>query len=319
MSVCKSPDQTAGHAADLLLYYKELGVDEVFLKANPAGDVSDDTEDAFKGVPTAAVKKKLQARFAPQEPVSSLPLSNVASSQTTVPLQKAAAPSMTSPAPVLQSTDVFASAETLDQLRLLMESFKGCALKETALTTVFSDGNPKSDVMLIGEAPGADEDRLGKPFVGRSGQLLDKILAAIELSRETVYIANIVPWRPPANRVPTPQETALCLPMVEKHIALARPKVIVLLGSTAAKTLLSTKEGITRLRGRTHMYRNRYMQEAIPVIPTFHPAYLLRSPGQKREAWKDFLRLKEIRESHVGSEKSEEADRSARAALSAGH
>ena len=317
MSVCKSPDQTAGHAADLLLYYKELGVDEVFLKANPAGDVSDDTEGAFKGVPTAAVKKKLQARFAPQEPVSSLPLSNAPSSQMTVPLKKTEA--IATAAPVVQSTDIFASAETLDQLRSLMESFKGCALKETALTTVFSDGNPKSDVMLIGEAPGADEDRLGKPFVGRSGQLLDKILAAIELSRETVYIANIVPWRPPANRVPTPQETALCLPMVEKHIALARPKVIVLLGSTAAKTLLSIKEGITRLRGRTHMYRNRYMQEAIPVIPTFHPAYLLRSPGQKREAWKDFLRLKEIRESHVGSEKSEEADRSARAALSAGH
>ena len=316
MSVCKSPDQTAGHAADLLLYYKELGVDEVFLKANPAGDVSDGTADAFKGVPTVAVKKRLQARFAPQEPVAS---SHAPSSQTTVPLQKTEAPSIASAAPALQSTDVFASAETLDQLRSLMESFKGCALKETALTTVFSDGNPKSDVMLIGEAPGADEDRLGKPFVGRSGQLLDKILAAIELSRETVYIANIVPWRPPANRVPTPQETALCLPMVEKHIALARPKVIVLLGSTAAKTLLSTKEGITRLRGRTHMYRNRYMQEAIPVIPTFHPAYLLRSPGQKREAWKDFLRLKEIRESHVGSEKSEEADRSARAALSAGH
>lgn len=318
MSVCKSPDQAAGHAADLLLYYKELGVDEVFLKTNPAGDLSCAKEDAFKGVPTAAVKKKLQARFAPQEPVSS-PLSNVASSQPTVPLKKPEVSSMASPAPVLQSTDVFASAQTLDQLRSLMESFKGCSLKETALTTVFSDGNPKSDVMLIGEAPGADEDRLGKPFVGRSGQLLDKILAAIELSRETVYIANIIPWRPPANRVPTPQETALCLPMVEKHIALARPKVIVLLGSTAAKTLLSTKEGITRLRGRTHMYRNRYMQEAIPVIPTFHPAYLLRSPGQKREAWKDFLRLKEIRESHVGSEKSEEADRSARAALSAGH
>ena len=181
---------------------------------------------------------------------------------------------------------------SLKDLRSFFENFEGCALKRTAQSTVFSDGCEHSSVMLVGEAPGAEEDRQGKPFVGRSGKLLDAMLAAIGLDRRSVYIANIVPWRPPGNRVPTPEEVAVCLPLIEKHIALINPNALLLLGNTAAKALLRTKEGITRLRGRVHDYKNPYLTEPIHTVPTFHPAYLLRSPLQKREAWHDLLTLK---------------------------
>lgn len=192
--------------------------------------------------------------------------------------------------------DPVASLSTLGALRSFVENFDGCALKRTAQNTVFSDGCAESSVMLVGEAPGAEEDRQGKPFVGRSGKLLDAMLAAIDLDRRSVYIANVVPWRPPGNRVPTPEEVALCLPILEKHVALVRPKVLLLLGNTASKALLRTKEGVTRLRGRVHSYQNPYLSGPIQTIVTFHPAYLLRSPLQKREAWHDLLTLKKYRE-----------------------
>lgn len=183
------------------------------------------------------------------------------------------------------------ACQTLEELRAFMEAFQDCALKDFAQRTVFSDGNPAAPLMLIGEAPGADEDRLGKPFVGLSGQLLDKILAAIDLDRTKVYISNIVPWRPPGNRQPTPAEVAQCLPFIEKHIALIQPKVLVFLGGVAAKALLGSTEGITRLRGVWVDYQNPQLTHPIPAMPTFHPAYLLRSPGQKRQAWEDFLKI----------------------------
>ena len=188
---------------------------------------------------------------------------------------------------------VAAGAQTIDELRESLEGFEGCSLKFTATNTVFADGDPSSDLMLIGEAPGVDEDRQGLPFVGASGQLLNRMLAALGRERDTVYISNILFWRPPGNRSPTDAETAACLPFVQRHIELAKPKVLVLLGGSSAKTMLSRKEGIMRLRGKWFEYTSDGLDAPIPAMPTFHPAFLLRQSAQKREAWRDFLSIQE--------------------------
>jgi DNA polymerase len=180
-------------------------------------------------------------------------------------------------------------ARSLEELRALLEKFDGCALKRTATQLVFADGAPDARVMLVGEAPGGDEDRIGRPFVGRAGQLLDRMLAAIGLDRSTVYIANVVPWRPPGNRAPTLQETAACLPFIRRQIELVGPKVLVCLGGSSAQTLLGLKEGITRARGRWFDYA--LDGATIPALPMLHPAYLLRQPAQKRAAWRDLRTL----------------------------
>lgn len=184
-------------------------------------------------------------------------------------------------------------ASTLDELRAALLKFDGCALRQTAMNLVFSDGNPLSSIMLVGEAPGEDEDRQGKPFVGVSGKLLDRMLAGIGLDRTSVYISNVIFWRPPGNRSPTDAEIAACLPFVERHIALIKPKILVLLGGVAAKTILRTKDGITRTRGRWTDYRIAGSDPAqiIPCLPIYHPAYLLRQPAAKRQAWNDLLLL----------------------------
>jgi DNA polymerase len=182
------------------------------------------------------------------------------------------------------------SARSLEELAALLASFEGCGLRVTAKNLVFADGNPQSRLMLVGEAPGGDEDRIGKPFVGRSGQLLDRMLAAIGLDRTGVYIANIVPWRPPGNRTPTPQEVAICRPFIEKQIELADPDILVCLGGPSAQTLLSIKEGILKTRGRWFPYQTG--RREIRAFATLHPAYLLRQPLQKRLAWRDFRALK---------------------------
>lgn len=186
------------------------------------------------------------------------------------------------------------TATSIEALQEELARFDGCPLKHTAMNMVFADGNPEAKVMLIGEAPGADEDRQGKPFVGVSGQLLNDMLAAIGLSRDTVYISNVIFWRPPGNRAPTDAELAACLPFVERHIELVKPKVLVLLGGVAAKSLLRTKDGITRLRGCWNVYKPWHAeeQEPIPCLPIYHPAYLLRQPATKRQAWLDLLSLK---------------------------
>jgi DNA polymerase len=180
---------------------------------------------------------------------------------------------------------------SLTELRQALLEFDGCALKDTATQLVFADGNPQAAVMLIGEAPGRDEDRTGLPFVGESGQLLDRMLAAIGLDRTSVYITNIVPWRPPGNRHPSQDETTACAPFAARHIELVAPKLLVLLGGVSAGTLLGRSEGITRLRGRWHEYRST--AGIIPAMPTFHPAYLLRQPALKRESWRDLLEIKD--------------------------
>lgn len=190
-------------------------------------------------------------------------------------------------------------AKTLEALREELLQFEGCALRRTAKNLVFADGNPLARIMMVGEAPGEDEDRQGLPFVGVSGQLLDRMMSYVGFSRqENVYISNILPWRPPGNRSPTDAEIAACLPFIERHIAIIRPTHLVLLGGVAVKSLLRTKDGITKLRGRAMTYdyddlQNEGVRITIPCAPMFHPAYLLRTPSQKRLAWNDFLAFSE--------------------------
>jgi DNA polymerase len=191
---------------------------------------------------------------------------------------------------VMAARDAARSAASLEDLRAIMQGFTGCALRVTATQLVFADGNPQAQVMFVGEAPGRDEDIAGLPFVGRSGKLLDRMLATIGLDRTSVYIANIVPWRPPGNRTPTPQESQICLPFILRQIELADPDILVCLGGPSAQTLLGIKEGITKTRGRWFNFDTGKRQ--IRAMPTFHPAFLLRSPLQKRFAWRDFLAIK---------------------------
>lgn len=221
----------------------------------------------------------------------------------------AAAP-VTRPAPaqlvpdegaVRTAREIAAACDTIESLHAAVAAFEGCALKKTAMNTVFADGNPASPLMLIGEAPGADEDRQGLPFVGASGKLLDRMLAAIGLDRHSeearraAYISNIIFWRPPGNRDPSSTEIEICLPFVQRHIELASPRVLVLLGGPSAKTLLGKTEGITRMRGKWFDYATPGMKndgrDPIPAMALFHPAYLLRSPAQKAKAWLDLLAI----------------------------
>lgn len=182
------------------------------------------------------------------------------------------------------------TAETLIELEAALRNFDGCGLKTTATNLCFFRGAARADVMLIGEAPGRDEDLAGKPFVGRAGQLLDKMLAAIGLSEEDVHITNIVYWRPPGNRTPTPQEALACRPFLERQIELVAPKMLVAVGGSAAKEVLGANEGIMRLRGK---WREIAIGErTIPAIATLHPAYLLRTPAAKQLAWMDLLQIK---------------------------
>lgn len=195
--------------------------------------------------------------------------------------------SATAPVPGNAGTKDGQQCRTLEELRQALEAFDGCPLKHTAQNLVFGEGNPAADLMLIGEAPGAEEDRTGRPFVGTSGQLLDLMLSAIGINRTTCYISNIIPWRPPGNRKPTSAEVISVMPFVEKHIDLVRPNIIALIGGTAASALLKRPEGITKLRGKWHEWRN------YPVIALYHPAYLLRQPALKRQAWLDLISIHE--------------------------
>jgi uracil-DNA glycosylase len=205
-------------------------------------------------------------------------------------LRSSAGPPPAPEAAIMAARQAARSAASLDELRAILERFEGCALRTTATQLVFAAGNPNARVMFVGEAPGRDGDVEGLPFVGRSGKLLDRMLAAIGLDRASAYIANIVPWRPPGNRTPTPQESAICLPFIQRQIELADPDLLVTMGQPATHTLLGTKDGITRTRGRLFNYHTG--RREIRALPTFHPAYLLRQPLQKRLAWRDFLAIR---------------------------
>ena len=185
----------------------------------------------------------------------------------------------------MAAREAAATAESLDALRATLAAFEGCNLRFTATNLVFGDGNPQARVMFVGEAPGLDEDLQGVPFVGRSGQLLDRMLLAIGLDRTRAYIANVIPWRPPGNRTPTPQETQICLPFIQRQIELVNPDVLVTLGNPSTQTLLATREGIMKTRGKWFDYDTG--TRTIRALATFHPAYLLRSPSYKRMSWQD--------------------------------
>lgn len=231
----------------------------------------------------------------------SIPTSVDASNLLANPVQavkkmKKAPEELSQPATISASSirDLVKKAKTLDELKQLMESFDGCEIKKLATNMVFGDGNPNAKVMLVGEAPGAEEDRMGLPFVGMSGKLLDQMLSYIGLNRANFYITNIIPWRPPGNRNPTPEETTAFLPFVERRIELIRPKILIMVGGVSAKSLLNTSVGITRLRGQWHKYKTEGMGEPIDAFAIYHPSYLLRSPGQKRVVWHDLLVLKKM-------------------------
>jgi len=263
----------------LFRYFHDLGL-EFALQEEPRNRMDEKDEQPLQ-FPKAAAPSTSISPSAPQVQTSPTQI-------TPLPIRKAIA-----------GDHPAYACKTLAELRQTLEAFDGCDLKKTATHTVFCDGNPNADVMLIGEAPGAEEDLQGKPFVGMSGQLLDKMLGAIGLDRTTVYIANIVPWRPPANRTPSTQEVAICQPFIEQHIYLKKPKFLVLLGGVATKAILNNHAGIMRLRGQWQSYtppvpgvKNDGEFQAIRTLPTFHPAFLLRSPNQKIYAWEDLKTLK---------------------------
>jgi DNA polymerase len=267
-----SPANFSKAAREILAFYTEAGVD-VALQEDPADRLKDDL-----------------AAPSTQPAPSQKPSSNLLSREPSMPRPEITAP----PAPdtaIMAARDAARRAGSLDDLRAILEGFEGCALRTTAKQLVFADGNPSARLMLVGEAPGRDEDIQGLPFVGRSGKLLDRMLAAIGIDRSSAYIANIIPWRPPGNRTPTPQESQICLPFVQRQIELANPDILVCLGGPSAQALLGFKDGIRRVRGRWVEFHTG--TRAIRAIATFHPAYLLRSPLEKRLAWRDFLAIRQ--------------------------
>jgi uracil-DNA glycosylase family 4 len=270
-----SPDQAVA-ARELLSFYAEAGVDALvgetpvdWLAAAQLGSAQPGPEPARPPLAPPAEPRRGPA------PVTAAP--------------GAAAPASPDVA-VMAAREAARSAASLDELRAILTAFEGCALRTTAKQLVFADGNPQARVMFVGEAPGREEDIEGLPFVGRSGKLLDLMMAAINLNRTTAYIANIIPWRPPGNRTPTPQESQICLPFIQRQIELANPDILVCLGGPSAQTLLNVKDGIKRTRGKWFTFHTGTRE--IRAIATFHPAYLLRSPIEKRFAWRDFLAVK---------------------------
>jgi uracil-DNA glycosylase family 4 len=283
----KSPDNTEA-LAKLLRWYADMGVD-CAVDTIPHDRFTDSVQPVKKAAPESSARTSITnssnapARSAPRKLMRGEP-APISDSR------EAQAPQSLSADLVAQSaSEAAASARTLDELREKLLAFDGCGLKATATQLVFSDGNPEAQIMIIGEAPGGDEDRIGRPFVGRAGQLLDKMLAAIGLDRNHVYIANVVPWRPPGNRTPTPLETSACLPFIRRQIALVHPQILICVGASATQTLLGTKEGIMRLRGRWFDYDMD--GKKVPLLAMLHPAYLLRQPGHKKFAWADLRAL----------------------------
>lgn len=271
-----------------LRWLVEMGADEA---------IGDAPVDRFAATvrPSAAAPPPAARASPPVRPALSREAASVPTARSAPPQIPSGISSRLSSAAASAIADARALAQaaaSVADLESAVRGFTGCALKATAANTVFADGNPLAEIMFVGEAPGADEDRQGKPFVGVSGQLLDRMLKWINLDRSIVYITNILFWRPPGNRQPTTAEIAACVPFVERHIALVRPKVLVLVGGTSAKTLLNTAEGIIRLRGKWRELAIPGLDQPVATLPTFHPAYLLRAPAQKREAWRDLLAIK---------------------------
>ena len=267
---------SAPEALSILHWYHSMGVDEA---------VSDTSEAKAGWAPNAPV--------APTEAPgdNTIPFPTAQTKPAAKPLQGQAEA-------IAEARALAQSATSLAELREAIMGFHGCSLRKTAMNTVFADGNPEARIMFVGEAPGAEEDKKGIPFCGPSGQLLDKMLSAIGLTREgptdsSFYISNTLFWRPPGNRQPTPEEIEICRPFVEKHIALVNPKLLVAVGGTATKALLGETRGITRIRGQILSYKTDLITAAIPTHILYHPSFLLRQPAAKRQSWGDLLQIKQ--------------------------
>jgi DNA polymerase len=259
---------TKSDLADILRFYEEAGLDY-------------------------ALEDEAQNRLAAPARVETPQQTAVSSAQKPAPRPAMAMPSSAVPddAAVGRAREDARNAPSLDALRASLEAFDGCSLKFTAKNLVFADGNPDAKIMLIGEAPGRDEDLEGRPFVGKAGQMLDRMLSAIGLDRTQVYIANVIYWRPPGNRTPTPMETEICRPFIERQIELVNPDLVVFVGGVSAKSFLPGPDGILKLRGQWKAWALPNGR-TIPALPVLHPAYLLRQPAQKKLAWRDLLSLK---------------------------
>jgi uracil-DNA glycosylase family 4 len=274
-----TPDRTKA-ARDLLAFYLEAGADAL-LGEEPVDRFADQEPARSPAPPVTDTPAR-------RPPLSSHSQKVRQSGEPPMPPAPAAPPS-----PDVAATDArrqAKKAESLDELRRILESFEGCELKRHAKQLVFADGNPQARLMFVGEAPGREEDLEGLPFVGRSGKLLDLMIKAIGLDRTSCYIANIIPWRPPGNRTPTPQESQICLPFILRQIELVDPDVLVCLGGPSSQTLLGFSDGIMKMRGRWVSFSAGTRE--IRALPTLHPAYLLRQPLHKRLAWRDFLAIK---------------------------
>jgi len=266
MTLAMPPDQ-------LLRWYIEAGVDEA---------IGEQPLDRYALAKTTAAAPRAETARQPRRDAPA----------AAMPPRPTSAAMPPAPPPRATTAHLAMECKTLAALKATMEAFDGCALKQSCRSTVFADGNPEASVMLIGEAPGADEDRIGLPFVGASGKLLDRMLASIGLDRGSAYITNVVPWRPPGNRTPTPGEIELCLPFIQRHIELVDPQIVVLLGGAPAHALLARNDAMYRLRGRWIDYASSGLSRPIPAIATYHPAYLLRTPAHKRETWLDLLAIR---------------------------
>jgi uracil-DNA glycosylase family 4 len=270
-----TPDRTKA-ARELLAFYLEAGADALlgeepvdrFAGDQPASVVTPAAEPAPR--PSPAARPRLTAERPAAPPPQAAP----------------ASPDVA----IMDARTQARAATSLDELRRILQGFDGCELKRHAKQLVFADGNPQARVMFVGEAPGRDEDQEGLPFVGRSGKLLDLMLKAIGLDRTSVYIANVIPWRPPGNRTPTPQETQICLPFIQRQIELVDPEVLVCLGNPSSQAVLGLTDGIMKSRGRWMTYDTG--RREVRAIATLHPAYLLRQPLQKRLVWRDFLAIR---------------------------
>jgi uracil-DNA glycosylase len=278
---------------DLLRFYREAGVDEALEEeaVNRFAPLFSPLEGEMAAKQPEGVRAAVLGEEEAMRPAERTPPGRYAATLPSRGRESSPPPlSIPDEAQAARARELAREAKTLTELRDILSGFDGCNLKFTAKNLVFGDGNPAAPVMFVGEAPGRDEDIEGLPFVGRSGQLLDRMLAAIGRNRNSAYIANVIPWRPPGNRAPTPLETEICRPFIERQIALVDPDFLVLLGGAASKQILRTEQGISKLRGRWRDYDTG--KRTIRALATLHPAYLLRTPAQKRYAWRDFLMLK---------------------------
>lgn len=266
------------HKHELFKWHEDIGADIVLENAPVNRLIEKKNQENQIDTPNNQGFNDMRKNFATAEKITAAPANFVG--------QQAA---------IREARKLADASKTLSELEQAVRNFDGCVLKKTATKTVFSDGISTAKVMLIGEAPGANEDIEGIPFCGASGKLMDEMFAAVNLTRKTnIYISNTIFWRPPGNRKPTPEEVEICRPFVEKHISLINPHIIIMIGGTATEALLKDSTPVTKLRNKTFQYKNPYLEKPIMALATFHPSYLLRQPSQKKLVWHDLLKIRKI-------------------------